>query len=130
MDKNNEFKQSEITYDEGWQSVSTPEYPQTLSDFSEEDYNEEEMQDELREEEQAKKPKKKRETPIQLLMIIQLVLCLLICLVAYVLKNVGGDWYNTVHSWYETQLSNELTAEDIFKDADITKLLTATNDEA
>ncbi|MCH5301064.1 MAG: hypothetical protein J1E56_07075 [Ruminococcus sp.] len=129
MDNNNEFRQSEITYDEGWQSVSTPEYPQTLSDFDEETYNDEELQEELQEE-QLRKPKKKRETPIQLLMIIQLVMCLLVCLVAYVLKNVGGDWYNTVHSWYETQLTNELTAEDIFKDADLTKLLTASNDEA
>ena len=130
MDNNNEFKQNEIIYDEGWQSVSTPEYPRTLNDFDEETYNEEEIQEEFEEEEQARKPKKKRDTPIQLLMIIQLILCLLVCVAAYILKNVGGDLYNTVHSWYETQLTDELTAEDIIKDTDLTKLLTATNDEA
>lgn len=130
MDNNNEFKQSEITYDEGWQNISVPEYPQTISDLEEEYYNDSEHQSELREEEQIITPKKKRETPIQLLMIIQLAACVLVCLFAYLLKNIGGDVYNTVHSWYEYQLSNELTADDIFKESNLTKLLTSTNDEA
>lgn len=129
MENNNEIRQSEITYDDGWQNVSTPEYPQTLSDFMDEYYNDETLEEEL-EEEQPRKLKKKRDTPIQLLMIIQLVLCLLVCLVAYMIKNIGGDVYNTAHNWYATELSRELTAEDIFKESDLTKLLTATNDEA
>lgn len=127
MEKEKSFSQNEITYDKDWQNVSTPEYPQIVSREEEQIENENDFT------ESPKKQKKKRDTPRQLLIIIQLIVCLLICLCAYVLKNIGGDLYNTLHSWYEAELNNEVIAEGMLNNIDLSEILntnnSATNDE-
>ena len=101
----NELKQNEITYDENWQTVSTPEYAHTVS------LNEE---DSTPENEVAiiQKPKKKRDSPIQLLIIIQLVICVLIALFAYTVKNIGGNFYTNIRDWYYSNLNSTLVVEN------------------
>lgn len=125
MDNNKNFRKNEITYADDWQSVSTPEYPETLSP----DNNE--YDNDTDESEPIKKEKKKRETPRQLLIIIQLIICIIICAAAYLLKSVGGDLYETFRTWYETELNSQLVAGGNINDIDFSDILnsTATQDE-
>ncbi len=119
----NELKQNEITYDENWQTVSTPEYAQTVSAKDDEDSLTEESENIV------KKPKKKRDSPIQLLIIIQLTVCILICIFAYAVKNIGGDFYSNLRTWYYDNLSNTLVVENNVE-IDFTDILkNSTNDE-
>lgn len=116
----NELKQNEITYDENWQTVSTPEYAQRVN-----------VEDSTPEKEEANiiKPKKKRDSPIQLLIIIQLVICLLIALFAYTVKNIGGDFYTNLRDWYYSNLNSTLVVENN-AEVDFTNILkTSTADE-
>lgn len=119
----NELKQNEITYDENWQTVSTPEYAQIVS------VDEEETAEINNEVADIKKPKKKRDSPIQLLIIIQLAICLLIALFAYTVKNIGGDFYANLHNWYYSNLNRTLVVENN-TEVDFTNILkSSTADE-
>lgn len=126
MDNEKSFIQNEITYDEGWQSVSTPEYAQTVTYENADVENSEDDSSAI-----TLKPKKKRKTPRQLLIIIQLAVCLLVCIFAYVIKNFGGELYTAVHSWYETELNSQLVSEGKLSSIDFSEILkgNATNDE-
>ena len=79
-----------ITYDEGWQSVSESEAPVIIEPAPVNDNTE-------------PKPIK---PPKQLLLTVQLVLCLLIALAAFVLKSIGGELYQSLREWYFGALSN------------------------
>lgn len=125
MDIENDIKKNEIVYDDGWQSVSVPEIAQTVNMLDEADDYEEETNT-------IKQPKKKRDTPRQLLTIIQLIVCVLICITAYFLKSYGDELYENVHSWYESELNSKLVADNDFSDIDFSKILgsnKATEDE-
>lgn len=101
----NDLRQNEITYDENWQTVSTPEYAQTVNISDDEDISSEEKAT-------TTKPKKKRDSPIQLLILIQLAVCILICLFAYAVKNIGGDFYSDIRTWYYDNLNSTLVVEN------------------
>lgn len=122
MDEN--YRTNEITYDDDWQSVTTPEYADTV------DYSDGEEQE--NEADSAPKSKKRRDSPRQLLMIIQLIACLLVCLCAFALKSLGGDLYETVRIWYEKELNNELISDGELNSIDFSALLKnqSTADEA
>lgn len=51
---------------------------------------------------------KKKHIGKPLLTIIQIIVCALIVLSAYVLKLIGGDIYKTVKDYYETEINNEI----------------------
>lgn len=90
-----EENRSTITYDENWQSVSEPETPVIVS--SEET------------EAQALPPNtRKAAAPRQLLLTIQLALCILLAAAAFALKNIGGEVYEAARAWYETHLNDTL----------------------
>lgn len=92
-----------ITYDEDWKSVTDTEYPQTVhADFDNEDIEESENHIS----DSNIKKKNKKDSPKQLLITFQIILCLLIALIAFVLKSIGGELYETVHNWYYTELNN------------------------
>lgn len=96
-----EEHKSTISYDEGWKSVSDAEYPQLVSDSdgeSDEYINPDD--------EKANIAKKKKDSPKQLLITIQLVLCILAVLAAFALKSIGGEIYETVRDWYYTNLNS------------------------
>ncbi len=94
MEDNKNF----ITYDKDWQNVSTPEYP----DVSEPESEFTEFKDKI------PKPSKKlnRGVSKQRLLTLQLLICLLIGITAFVLKSIGGDWYSLAREWYYTNLNN------------------------
>lgn len=117
MDEN----RNKITYDEGWQSATNYEYPQTLEIDDDEDKQEE--QDEIIRE------KRKKDSPKQLLITIQLIVCLIIALAAFIIKGIGGDLYAAARDWYYTNLNNSVIF-DGNNDFDLNSLFgTATKDE-
>ena len=87
-----EENRNSITYDDNWQSVSESEVPVILdpTQTSEDD---------------AAEPKPVA-PPKQLLLTLQLVICLLTALAAFVLKSIGGELYQTAHEWYVSNLNN------------------------
>ncbi len=106
-----EENRNQITYDENWQTVSYPEYPVTAQS--------ENVESELCDE---KKLNSKSDSPKQLLITIQLIICIIIALTAFVIKSFGGDFYNFSREWYYSNLnesaifdnSNEFDIDDIF----------------
>lgn len=89
---------NEITYDENWRSVSESEYPVRAADTEEE------------EPERAPKPNKP-DVPMQYLLVLQLIVCGLIALAAFVIKGIGGDFYAEARQWYYSQLNNTLISD-------------------
>ena len=93
-----EENRNTITYDDNWQNVTEPEIPvfhapnENNSNLEYSDLTEE--------------PAKEKTPPRQLLITIQLVICALLALSAFILKSMGGEWYHTVREWYYTSLNS------------------------
>lgn len=118
----NEENRNSITYDEGWESVTNCEYPVVGSvNLEENEDNEENVKQKLR--------KKKDNSPKQLLITIQLIICILIAIAALVIKTIGGDFYAAAREMYYSSLNNSA----IFDNSDnfnLNKLFgSATQDE-
>lgn len=93
--QNNENKNT-ITYDEGWQTVSEIEYK---------NYSSKENNSVSATEDNASSASKQKR-PKQLLITIQLIICLIIALAAFIIKGIGGDFYNQIRSFYYSNLSS------------------------
>lgn len=113
-----------ISYDENWQSVSEREYPEiTTSDYSEPGEHEPPAAAQAVKSVAAASSK-------QLLITLQLILCVLLALAAFVLKSMGGDVYQTVREWYYREL-NSSAVFDGESSIDLERLLhPSTADEA
>lgn len=115
----NEENRNTITYDEGWEFVTNCEYPVVGAENIENDD----------ENIKQKAPKKNDNSPKQLLITIQLIICILIALAALVIKTVGGDFYAATREMYYSNLNNSA----IFDNSDnfnLNKLFgSATQDE-
>ena len=98
----NEENRNIITYDEDWQSVSDIEYPKIIEPNED---DEEVIQ---------KKPKKNinKDCPKQHLLTFQLVVCLIVVILAFALKSIGGELYTAVHDWYYSELNRSVIFED------------------
>lgn len=107
---NEENNRNTITYDEDWQTVSSSVYPKRYTD-----------EDDVQVEEKAKKPKKDGQK--QLLITIQLVVCIIIALAAFVLKFIGGDIYQNARNWYYTELNKSVIASSDGADYSLDKAL-------
>ncbi len=88
-----------ITYDEGWESVTESEYPVVASQNFGEDNSEESVN--------PKAVKKPNDSPKQLLITIQLIVCILIAIAALLIKTFGGEFYADVHQKYYSNLNND-----------------------
>ncbi len=117
--QNNENKNT-ITYDEGWQTVSEKEYTNYAS--------KENSSVSASEDNGLSASKQKR--PKQLLITIQLIICLIIALAAFIIKGIGGDFYNQIRSFYYSNL-NSSAVFDGDKIFDFNSVFgTASDDEA
>lgn len=117
----NEENKNSITYDENWQSITKSEYPQIT-----EPENEKEENPSL----EKKKQKNHKDSPKQYLITIQLVVCIIIALLAFMLKSFGGEFYTMAHDWYYSELNNSAIFDDN-KSFSLSELFgTATQDEA
>ena len=99
----NEENKNTITYDENWQSVTNSEYPQIT-----EPENEEDESIVLKD----KKTKAHKDSTKQYLITIQLVVCIIIALLAFMLKSFGGEFYTMAQDWYYSQLNNSAIFDD------------------
>ena len=86
-----------ITYDENWQNVSEPEY-HVIDDREDDDLSYEERE--------IDSYKAKKDYPKQILVTVQLILCLLIALSAFAIKTIGGDLYENCREMYYAELNN------------------------
>lgn len=75
----------------------------------------------------AKKDESKPQpTGKPLLTIIQIIICLIIVLTAYIIKTFGGEIYKNIKSLYETEINNEIILNPYENSLD--KLINATKD--
>ena len=117
---NEEINKNTITYDDGWQDVSTSEYP---SHSQPENKNEEI--------EVVERKKEKNKFCGQLLVAVQLVVCILIAIAALILKTFGGELYKNVSDWYNTELNKSVIAVSNGEGFSLEEFLEiATDDEA
>ena len=117
---NEEINKNTITYEDGWQEVSSTEYPQS---------SEIEVDEATSEEPVIKKEKNKSYG--QLLVTVQLVICILIAIAALLLKTVGGDIYKYASEWYYSELNKSIIADSNGENFSLEKFFpVATNDEA
>ena len=115
----NDENKNTITYDDNWKNVTESEYPQVV-----------EYEDDLSKNTETKNElKKKKEINGQLLISIQLILCIIIAISAFILKSVGGELYEKTRTWYYTQINNSAIFDN--KNAlDLTKFsYSSTSDE-
>lgn len=84
---------TDISYEQNWKDAAYPVRVEKHEDVTPE---------------QAPIIKKKTRTGKPLLTIIQIVLCLLIVLSAFIIKTFGGDIYKNIKSIYETEIKNEI----------------------
>lgn len=121
----NDNNQNSITYDEGWQSVTDAEYPHSVNkdiDELNQSYNSDKEINGI--------PLKKKDGPKQLLITIQLIICIIAALAAFALKSIGGELYETAREWYYTNL-NSSAIFDESQNFDFNSLFgAATQDEA
>lgn len=118
-----EENKNQITYDENWQSVSHSEYPETVIDGIDGD-------DESIDKTENEIPRKKNNGHNQLLVTIQLIICILIALSAFVIKSFGGQIYQTVQTWYYSQLNSSIIFDNSSDNLSFDKLFSSsTNDE-
>ncbi|MBR1481791.1 MAG: hypothetical protein IJ598_02350 [Ruminococcus sp.] len=111
-----EENRSTITYDDDWQRVTEPETPVIVQPSEKEP--------------QPPEPSRVHTPPSQLLLAVQLIVCLLIALAALVLKSVGGEMYHTARQWY-TEARDSSAIFDGRHDFDLSALLMpSTSDEA
>lgn len=96
----NEENKNTITYDDNWKSVTKTEYPVVYSSKNEEQNLK-----------SYEKKKSKDKSSKQLLITIQLIICIIIALAAFILKGIGGNAYAAVHDWYYTNLNNSAIFE-------------------
>ena len=94
-----EENKNTITYDDNWKSVTQTEYPMIYTSETEEPDN--------------KKPEKKKkdDSPKQLLITIQLIVCIIIALAAFILKGIGGNVYAAARDWYYANLNDSVIFE-------------------
>lgn len=117
---NEEINKNTITYDDGWQEVSSAEYPSRSHS---------EIENE--ETEVVERKKEKNKSYGQLLVTVQLVVCILIALAALILKTFGGEVYNTVSDWYNTELNKSVIAVSNGENFSLDEFLDiSTDDEA
>lgn len=110
-----------ITYDDDWKSVSYSEYPKTTEDF---EVNEEDAKSSLSEKSTAKKDSSR-----QLVITVQLVCCILVALVAFLLNLFGGNVYAATRDWYYSNLEKSVIFDTGDNKIDLSNLFGATSDE-
>lgn len=115
-----EYRIDEISYDSDWQSVDRAETPQFVEKQSSEDIT----------------PKQKRKRRFPTLITIQLVLCIIIGVIVFMLKAMNSDTYHKLCEWYNDLMQETLMDNSTFEDIDLNSIiksfdstLTATSDE-
>lgn len=112
-----DFRKDEIIYDEDWQRFDEPVLNEVKQDeeiIKKPDYNS-----------RVKKPKKL----FPALITIQLVVCMIIAFLVFMLKAMNSDTYAQLCDWYNELMSETLLSNSTFEDIDLSKYFDATTDQ-
>ena len=104
-----EYRNDRITYDEGWQKISTEEVYKEPEDES--------PDDQKREDKNVKKEKKKRAFPA--LISIQLVICIVIISALFFLKISGSAVFSRISDFYYDMCKVVLVDNSAFENFDL-----------
>ncbi len=112
-----DFRKDEIIYDEDWQCFDEPvvseQKPIDNSDV-----------------ESDKKPvKNKPKKLFPALITIQLVVCLVIAFLVFMLKAMNSQTYAQFCDWYNELMSDTLLSNSTFEDIDLSQYFEATTDQ-
>ncbi len=114
----NNNRLDDITYDENWLSFDEPlDLPENTDEYKVE-------------QEQHKKPDKKKEGTFPTLIGIQLLICLAIAFVIFILKSMDSDVYNKISDFYNDRMRSTLVSNKKFEDIDLSSYFNSTNDQA
>lgn len=111
-----EYRKDEIIYEEDWQRFDEP----YKADIVEKEYTKAEIKSD------PENTKEKR--PVSLIT-IQLVLCLIIAFVLFMLKAMASETYEKLSDWYRDQMRNTIVSSKKFEDIDLSEYLPSTDDE-
>ena len=116
-----DFRKDEIYYDEDWKHFDEP----VLAQKYEHDC------DITSESEKSAIPQKveKRKKNFPALITIQLVLCLLIAFLVFMLKAMNSDTYKQLCEYYNELMQETLFSSSVFEDIDLSQYFEATADE-
>lgn len=112
-----EFRKDEITYDEDWQCFDEP----VVSEQKQIDNSDVESDKKP----ENNKPKKMFPT----LITIQLVMCLIIAFLVFMLKAMNSQTYAQFCDWYNELMSDTLLSNSTFEDIDLSQYFEATTDQ-
>ena len=116
-----DFRKDEIYYDEDFKRFDEP----VLAKKYENDC------DNTSESDKSENPKKveKRKKNFPALITIQLVLCLLIAFLVFMLKAMNSDTYKQLCEYYDELMQETLFSSSVFEDIDLSQYFDATADE-
>lgn len=90
-----------LSYDEGWMEADVP------------------IQNTEQDEAPSQPTRRKSSKPA--VIILQLVICVLLVLSAYIIKLFGGALYENIHTWYQSELNDEIILNSDFKSFSLDK---------
>lgn len=100
-----------VYYNNDWKPVYNPVTPQ---------------KEEIIEENTDNEPKKKeKNTPKPLLIIIQIILCAVVLLSFYSLKNIGSKYFDDIYNWYNDNIKNEVILSESFENFSLDSIIDA-----
>lgn len=112
-----DYRKDEIIYDEDWQRFDEPAKAEVVN-----------AENESKPEKIQPDKKNKEKKPISLIT-IQLILCLIIAFVIFMLKAMDSATYENLSNWYNEQMRNTLVSSKKFEDIDLSKYFESTPDE-
>lgn len=104
-----DYRKDNIIYDEDWLSVDTP--------LTQEYKHPEEEPDSQKKTDKDKNPKSHKRFPA--LITIQLVLCMLVAFVVFMLKAMDSQHYKELCEWYSSQMQETIVSDSTFEDIDL-----------
>lgn len=124
-----EYNKNTISYDEGWQTVSEPEYRTPYTQDYGANYGNMSYENETDEILPEKDGEKQKHAPKQLLITIQLIACIIVAIVMCSIKLLGGQLYSDVRAWFKSEMSNSVIITSNDKQIDLSKFLGSSADE-
>lgn len=112
-----EFRKDEITYDEDWQCFDEPVV------------SEQRPIDNCDVESDKKPENNKPKKMFPALITIQLVVCLIIAFLVFMLKAMNSQTYAQFCDWYNELMSDTLLSNSTFEDIDLSQYFEATTDQ-
>ncbi len=112
-----EYRKDEIIYDEDWQRFDEPSTAEGIN-----------AKDNDIDAKTEPEPKKKEKTPLSLIT-LQLILCIIIAFVLFMLKAMDSDTYKAISEWYDEQMKSTIVASKKFEDIDLSRYFEASFDE-